>query len=188
MENTASSALHKPRYSVSRRERNPEIRPNPELPLFAREWGVAGSNPAASNGVPQSGRGPQAGDVGSNPTLSTNGKSPANIAHARNSDPETSHQAAASVRIANLGRTRDGIMDVLKVNGQQTDEQIWETYSRWHDLGRTVPRSSPSGLRSRRSELVRMGFVEACGTGKTASGRPCTIWKIKDGAAYAAGA
>lgn len=100
-------------------------------------------------------------------------------AHARNSDPETSHQAAKSVSLTNPGRTREAIMAILKQEGPLTDEWIWSRYSLWYARGRTVPKASPSGLRSRRSELVRMGFVEACGTGKTASGRACQIWSVK---------
>lgn len=106
-------------------------------------------------------------------------------AHARRNDPETSKAAARSV--VNLGRTRDAILTLLANHSKGlTDEQIWKEY--WRQGGPSLASTSPSGLRSRRSELVRMGFVEACGTGKTVSGRPCNIWKIKDGAAYAAGA
>lgn len=97
-------------------------------------------------------------------------------AHARKSDPVTSHQAAASV--VNIGRTREAIRSILKQFGPQTDEQIWSNYQReWIHKGATQT-ASPSGLRSRRAELVRMGFVVEAGTGKTAAGRACAIWKL----------
>ena len=95
-------------------------------------------------------------------------------AHARASDPETSKSAARSV--VNLGRTRDAILALLKAAGPATDEEIWDRYHVAYPSREAV---SPSGLRSRRAELVRMGFVEACGEGKTVSGRACTIWRIK---------
>jgi hypothetical protein len=94
-------------------------------------------------------------------------------AHARNSDPITSHKAAATV--VNIGPVREKIIHIL-TNCPRSDEQIAERYFfcvekfGW-------PKCSPSGLRSRRSELVSMGFVESCGTGKTLSGRDCQIWR-----------
>ena len=96
-------------------------------------------------------------------------------AHARASDPETSHKAAASV--VNLGRTREGIIKILKLR-PCTDEQIAKDYE---ILVRTFgwPKRTASGLRSRRKELCNMGFVESCGEGKTVSGRACQIWRLK---------
>lgn len=102
-------------------------------------------------------------------------------AFARRHDPQTSRDAAASV--VNLGRTQDAILFLLSEYGPQTDEKIADMfYTRncW-----SIPRDqnlfsvmvSPSGLRSRRAELVRMGKIETCGIGKTASGRNCHIWR-----------
>lgn len=99
------------------------------------------------------------------------------IAHARRTDPETSKQAAASV--TNLGRTRDAILKILKAHGPMTDEQIREIYAGRTEFGHDYPFASPSGLRSRRSELVRLGLVVDSGQlGKTASGRQTIIWKV----------
>lgn len=99
-------------------------------------------------------------------------------AHARRSDPATSHQAAAGV--TNLGRTRDAILMILRSFGPANDEQIFKSYSVMFDRGFFIPRSSPSGLRSRRSELVRLGLVEDSGkTAPTISGRLSTIWRAK---------
>lgn len=96
------------------------------------------------------------------------------VAHARRSDPDTSKLAAASVK--NLGRTRDAILRILRALGPCTDEQIQAAYSRGY--GNPIL-ASPSGLRSRRSELVRMGLVVDSGrVGKTASGRQTIIWKV----------
>lgn len=99
-------------------------------------------------------------------------------AHARRTDPQHSHDAARSV--VNLGRTREAILDILRRLGPLSDEGIADRYELDMLHGRFEP-CSPSGLRSRRSELVRMGFVCDSGlTGKTAAGRACTIWKLAD--------
>lgn len=96
-------------------------------------------------------------------------------ARARRNDPPNSKLAAASV--INLGRTRDAILDILGSFGDMTDEQIAQWYGdRWKKWN--YPKSSPSGLRSRRAELVKLNFVKAVGTGKTKSGRPCAIWGL----------
>lgn len=93
------------------------------------------------------------------------------IAHARRTDPVHSHEAAKSV--VNLGRTRDAILHILKAIGPATDQQIADYYEQY-----IYDPVSTSGLRTRRSELVRMGFVIEGGTGKTATGRKCTIWRL----------
>jgi len=100
-------------------------------------------------------------------------------ARARSTDPVHSHEAAASV--VNLGRTREAILALLRNMYPMTDERLADQYmkAQWAYGEQAYPRVSASGLRSRRSELVKMGFVEAAGTGKTASGRACTIWRIK---------
>lgn len=154
-------------------------KPEPSAPLLEREWGVAGSNPAVepSGEAYLSGRGPQAGDVSSSLTLSTNGKSHAefNQAHARSSDPETSHAVAA--KITNLGPVRDTIVNVLYTFGPMTDEQIAEKIRKYHPSLKT---SGPS-MRSRRSELVKeYGMVCDSGSkGKTEMGNPAIIWRLK---------
>ncbi len=101
-------------------------------------------------------------------------------AHARKSDPVTSHQAAA--KITNPGPVRDKILHVLG-NCPRTDEQIAERYSLCVEkFG--WPKCSPSGLRSRRSELVALGFVEDSGkTDKTAMGNDAIVWRLVSGRA-----
>ena len=96
------------------------------------------------------------------------------IAHARRNDPQTSHKAAASVSLTNLGKTKDLILAILREVGPMTDERIISHFHR-----RTYPEkvAADSGIRTRRAWLVDNGFIEACGTGKTASGRECQIWK-----------
>lgn len=98
-------------------------------------------------------------------------------AFARKSDPPESHEAAKSV--CNLGRTRDEILRILRIKGPLTDDQIWVIYGTMFERGRDIPRPSPSGLRSRRSELVSMGFVVQDGEGTTVSGRRCARWRVR---------
>lgn len=141
-------------------ERNPEIRPNTSLPLF--ESGLSTpSFPSAQC------------ETGTEPRRSANSSVAPGKAHARRSDPQTSHAAAASV--VNLGRTKEMILAILRDSGPCTDEGIIEAFHR-----RTYPAitASDSGIRTRRSWLVANGFVEACGTGETAAKRPCTIWRL----------
>jgi len=92
-------------------------------------------------------------------------------AHARRSDPPNSHIAAKSV--VNLGRTKDRILSILRSQGPMTDEQLVDYFERFVDF-----KVSQSGIRTRRRWLVDNGFVCEAGTGKTQSGRNCSIWRI----------
>jgi len=76
-------------------------------------------------------------------------------AHARRTDPGTSHLAAAAVDVP---KQRARVYAILLDLGDLTDEEIANEHER-----RTVvygwPRASASGLRSRRHELHRDGWV-----------------------------
>ena len=96
-----------------------------------------------------------------------------NRALARNTDPETSHLAAASLASDKLRASQDEVLRFMRARGPLTDDQLVRTY-----VG-TVPQS-PSGLRTRRSELVARGLVED--TGKRVvlpSGRKAIVWAAK---------
>lgn len=95
--------------------------------------------------------------------------------HTRNSDPITSHEAAASVR--NITITHNHILKLLRTYGPMTDEQLFSLYMAEAENGgwKWV---SVSGLRTRRSELVDAGHVADSGSkGKTRAGRSCIVWK-----------
>lgn len=98
-------------------------------------------------------------------------------AHARNTDPHTSHAAASSV--TNLRRSQKAVYDCLFIYGPMHDRELLKVYSRETRSGlRNWPFLSESGLRTRRSELVDQGWVRD--TGRTAtldSGRQATIWE-----------
>lgn len=95
---------------------------------------------------------------------------------ARNTDPKTSHIAAASVR--DISKTHERIIEVLDRYGPATDEEIERYYFNLAELF-DWPKASASGLRSRRAELVTLGTVFDTGNrGTTATGRPTTIWEL----------
>jgi hypothetical protein len=87
----------------------------------------------------------------------------------RNTDPETSHRAADSVR--NITETQAHILKVL--SRPRTDPELIEAYRSL----KTAPRASESGIRSRRSELVARGLVIDTGQRvKLPSGRHAVLW------------
>lgn len=90
---------------------------------------------------------------------------------ARRGDPDTSRAAAESVD--KVGITRRRILELLRENpGGLTDDEIaLRAYAdRWF--------TSPSGMRTRRSELVELGAVVDSGDRRRlASGRYAVIWK-----------
>lgn len=91
---------------------------------------------------------------------------------ARHTDPDTSHEAASSVRRAKVREVQAAILDQLR-RGPMTDEELL------HATARMVGQCSPSGLRTRRHELVASGQVEDSGeTRPTASGRSAVVWRL----------
>jgi hypothetical protein len=100
-------------------------------------------------------------------------------AHARNSDPETSHAASRSV--VNIGRVREQIRELFKAFPKgMTDEQMIYFFREMQRVRTDWKNASDSGLRSRRSELVTLGFVEDSGElGKTEMGNPAIIWRLR---------
>lgn len=93
------------------------------------------------------------------------------FARARASDPDTSHAAAASVD--NMSKTRLAILDVLRTWGPTDDEMIRKLV-----LTR-IGRGTPSGIRTRRSELVALGLVRDSGKrAETVTGRQAVLWEV----------
>jgi hypothetical protein len=93
--------------------------------------------------------------------------------HARLSDPQTSQDAANSVQ--NITATQRTIYNLL-INSM-TDEELYTSYGKAVIAG-LAPMASPSGVRSRRAELVVLGLVEDTGLRrKLVSGRNAIVWK-----------
>lgn len=103
---------------------------------------------------------------------------------ARSGDPETSHEAAASVW--NPSEVQAKVLEILWADWLtdfaggpgMTDEEIAVEYER-----RFYPAPTPQSIRSRRAELVRRGLVVFAGSyRKTATGRRARRWRItRDG-------
>lgn len=90
-------------------------------------------------------------------------------ARARATDPETSKEAARSVK--GRSEVHAEVIRILKQYGPCTDEEI-EGY--WFS-----PWATPSGRRSRRAELVKLGKVEDSGERKHLStGRQGIAWRL----------
>lgn len=87
---------------------------------------------------------------------------------ARRSDPVTSHLAGQSV---DTRRGRHIVLTALRRLGPCTDDMLYTDPTVCTSL-------SPSGARTRRSELVHDGEVEDTGERvKTASGRKAIVWR-----------
>jgi hypothetical protein len=96
-------------------------------------------------------------------------------AHARSTDPQTSHDAAKSVR--KITGTQNTILLLLGIEGM-TDVDLVSAYQKMNLTSpETAPRASESGIRSRRAELVARGLVQDSGDRvKLDSGRFATVW------------
>jgi hypothetical protein len=90
---------------------------------------------------------------------------------ARLTDPATSWEAARSVE--HVRESQLQVFRLLQDRGPSTDEALIQ-YAR--ESGWPI---TDSGLRTRRSELVRLGWVEDSGDrGLTAAGRRTIVWRI----------
>ena len=93
---------------------------------------------------------------------------------ARNTDPTTSHNAAASVATDTVTRTQAFILEALRAHGPLTDEQLCQRIA---DVERKPV--SVSGIRTRRSELVTAGRVIDTGRRQpTLTGRSAIVWSL----------
>lgn len=99
------------------------------------------------------------------------------IAKARNTDPQTSHDAAHSISADALSETQAAIMVILRET-PMCDEKLVEQFHIWEQLGR-FPKASDQSIRSRRAELVRKGLVEYAGFDeRMTTGRFGRVWQV----------
>ena len=97
---------------------------------------------------------------------------------ARPDDPETSHQAAASVK--NLRASHLRVLQLFRRYGPMTDEQLYKI-ARSNDENWLI---SPSGLRSRRAELTPprgSGIRDSGREIAIESGRGAIVWVLDEG-------
>ncbi len=83
----------------------------------------------------------------------------------------TSIEARRSITKDKISRVQAAILAALPGYGSRTDEQIA------HVLALRGIIVSPSGARTRRAELVKLGKVEACGQTRNARGLKVTLWR-----------
>lgn len=95
-------------------------------------------------------------------------------ARARSRDRKTSEEAADSVTA--MTSKRKAVLDVLKRNGRLTDPQLVMLYEANYGE-HSLLHQTPQSIRSRRSELVRMGYVRAFGKTSMDKGRNYTVWE-----------
>ncbi len=93
-------------------------------------------------------------------------------AHARSTDPATSHEAARSIDEGTMYASQQAVLSALRVQGPMTDPEIAREIQ-IHGDGQT---HSESRLRTARKELVDKDMVHAAGIDRTGP-RRVTIWK-----------
>jgi hypothetical protein len=94
------------------------------------------------------------------------------MAHARTTDPETSHEAAKSV--TKTAQIYSSIIAALATYGPMNDEGLIHFIRKGSHVA-----FSDSGIRSRRSELASMGRVRDSGERiKMQSGRNSIVWEL----------
>ena len=102
-------------------------------------------------------------------------------AHARETtvlkdgDPETSHEAAESISSTSISEQKERIMFVLDQLVVGTDKQIIRAYRKTYGA-----KGGPSeqSIRSRRSELVKAGFVRFSGKYSEAGRTRERLWEV----------
>jgi len=100
---------------------------------------------------------------------------------ARNTDPETSHEAAASISEDKLRASQLAVLQLFKNDRSGfTDYELvriyFDTARQWPS---SFPHQSESGIRTRRKELVDMGkIVDSGERAKLPSGRKAVIWTL----------
>lgn len=93
---------------------------------------------------------------------------------ARNTDPETSHEAADSTS-SKVAASQGEVILILSHYGPLADHEIVAKHERLF----VPPTYSPQRLRSARSELVEAGRVEFADEYRlTPSGRRARVWRL----------
>jgi hypothetical protein len=99
-------------------------------------------------------------------------------AHARTTDPETSHVAAASVK--ELTKAQTAVQRLFAFGTGWADYQLVSEYQHRHRaMPGLYPRLSESGIRTRRKELVDKGvLMDTSRRVKMPSGRMAIVWAL----------
>jgi hypothetical protein len=101
----------------------------------------------------------------------------ASKARARNTDPNTSHEAAEGITESALRANQIAVLECIRLMGPTHDERMIEFYNS-RRKEQAWPSQGDSGLRTRRRELVDGGFVRDTGrTTKTTGNGTTKIWE-----------
>lgn len=91
---------------------------------------------------------------------------------ARRTDPQTSHDAAASITEETLTRNQRDVLEHLRIGGPSTDFDLVDALC---NRGRLM---SPSGCRTRRKELTEAGLIRDSGKKmRLPTGRKAIVWE-----------
>jgi hypothetical protein len=103
------------------------------------------------------------------------------VAHARRTDPDTSHEAAASITIDTMSKSQFAVLTVIRAFGPLADHELDATYEKLRARGdEGLPMQSPSGIRTRRRELYDAGLIEPAGETTTPTGRRALTWRAAE--------
>lgn len=92
--------------------------------------------------------------------------------YARKTDPATSHEAAASTPEYILSRIETYVLAIFLKGVDLTDEELITIMQNNGYPG------TPSGIRTARKELAKIGKIVVAGYGKSKYGRTMQIWGI----------
>ena len=96
-------------------------------------------------------------------------------AYARHTDPAESHAAAASV--SDITGKQSAVLALIREFGPMTDYDMVRIYQQLYQR-RGWPEQSDSGLRTRRNELFRRGYLARdAAKGLLPSGRQAARWR-----------
>ncbi len=106
----------------------------------------------------------------------------ADRARARSADRATSHEAAAGAK-GKLRESQAAVLQIARILSTNrsglpamwTDVELLDTYDAYAYVG-SVPKQSPSGVRTRRKELCDLGAIIDTGKTKLDGKRRHTLW------------
>jgi hypothetical protein len=99
---------------------------------------------------------------------------------ARRTDPETSHEAAASIAPPKQRATQAAVLDLFQRHGPMHDYRMIDAYS-LERAGLGWPPQTRSGLQTRRHELVTAGLLEDSGERvRLETGRRAIVWRVPE--------
>lgn len=97
-------------------------------------------------------------------------------AQTRTTDPDTSRKAAAT--IADLNDNQRAVLRIFNSKPYPLSDEQLEQHYVLAARARVVPTQSPSGIRSRRSELRDEGFLVEAGKTKNSRGREVQLFAV----------